>query len=170
MSKTPQKKPDAPDAIEDKIRLVRELAQVMDDKGLMELDLEDETISIHLSKTGSIAPAPMMTSVAPASLMSAPSPSPSSPTSDSITVSNEKVAPDNAITSPMVGTAYLAPEPGAAVFVKEGDSVKAGQTLLIIEAMKVMNPITAPSAGIVRQILIDDGQPVEFGEPLIVIE
>ncbi len=70
----------------------------------------------------------------------------------------------------MVGTAYLAPEPGAAVFVKVGDTVKAGQTLLIIEAMKVMNPITAPSAGTVRQILVDDTQPVEFGEPLIVIE
>ena len=69
----------------------------------------------------------------------------------------------------MVGRAYLAPEPGAAVFVKEGDNVKAGQTLLIIEAMKVMNPITAPKAGVVSRILIEDGQPVEFGEPLIVI-
>jgi acetyl-CoA carboxylase biotin carboxyl carrier protein len=70
----------------------------------------------------------------------------------------------------MVGTVYLAPEPGAAVFVKTGDTVKSGQTLLIIEAMKVMNPITATTAGVVRQILVDDGQPVEFGEPLIVIE
>ena len=166
MSKTSKK---SPDAIEEKISLVRELAQIMEDKGLVEIELEDDSVSVHLSKTGSVAPmsAPMM---APA--VSAPvPPAPIAPAVDQTTASSaDKVAPDNAITSPMVGTVYLAPEPGAAVFVKVGDTVKAGQTLLIIEAMKVMNPITATSAGTVRQILVDDTQPVEFGEPLIVIE
>jgi acetyl-CoA carboxylase biotin carboxyl carrier protein len=164
MSKTPKQ---APNAIEEKIRLVRELAQVMEDKGLVEIDLEDESVSVHLSKTGSMMPAQMpmqmpaqMPTQMPAPAASAPAATESSPAS----------APEHAMTSPMVGTVYLSPEPGAAVFVKTGDTVKPGQTLLIIEAMKVMNPITATAAGVVRQILVDDGQPVEFGEPLIVIE
>jgi acetyl-CoA carboxylase biotin carboxyl carrier protein len=96
-----------------------------------------------------------------------PTPAASAPAA---TESAPASAPEHAMTSPMVGTVYLSPEPGAAVFVKTGDNVKPGQTLLIIEAMKVMNPITATAAGVVRQILVDDGQPVEFGEPLIVIE
>ena len=77
--------------------------------------------------------------------------------------------PANAIKSPMVGTAYLTPEPGAAPFVTVGQTVKAGQTLLIIEAMKVMNPITAPAAGTVSAILVENAQPVEFDQPLVVI-
>ena len=164
MSKTPKQ---APNAIEEKIRLVRELAQVMEDKGLVEIDLEDESVSVHLSKTGSMMPAQMpmqmpaqMPTQMPAPAASAPAATESAPAS----------APEHAMTSPMVGTVYLSPEPGAAVFVKTGDTVKPGQTLLIIEAMKVMNPITATAAGVVCQILVDDGQPVEFGEPLIVIE
>ena len=164
MRKTPKQ---APNAIEEKIRLVRELAQVMEDKGLVEIDLEDESVSVHLSKTGSLMPAQMpmqmpaqMPTQMPAPAASAPAATESAPAS----------APEHAMTSPMVGTVYLSPEPGAAVFVKTGDTVKPGQTLLIIEAMKVMNPITATAAGVVRQILVDDGQPVEFGEPLIVIE
>ena len=164
MSKIPKQ---APNAIEEKIRLVRELAQVMEDKGLVEIDLEDESVSVHLSKTGSMMPAQMpmqmpaqMPTQMPAPAASAPAATESAPAS----------APEHAMTSPMVGTVYLSPEPGAAVFVKTGNTVKPGQTLLIIEAMKVMNPITATAAGVVRQILVDDGQPVEFGEPLIVIE
>jgi acetyl-CoA carboxylase biotin carboxyl carrier protein len=74
------------------------------------------------------------------------------------------------VKSPMVGTAYLSSEPGAAPFAKEGDTVSAGQTLLIIEAMKTMNPITAPRAGVVTKILIEDSMPVEFGEPLMIVE
>ena len=139
----------------------------MEDKGLVEIDLEDESVSVHLSKTGSMMPTQMpmqmpaqMPTQMPAPAASAPAATESAPAS----------APEHAMTSPMVGTVYLAPEPGAAVFVKTGDTVKSGQTLLIIEAMKVMNPITATTAGVGRQILVDDGQPVEFGEPLIVIE
>ena len=156
MSKTPKQ---TPSAIEEKIRLVRELAQVMEDKGLVEIDLEDENVSVHLSKTGSMMPSQMP--------MQMPAPAASAPAA---TESAPATAPEHAMNSPMVGTVYLSPEPGAAVFVKTGDTVKSGQTLLIIEAMKVMNPITATTAGVVRQILVDDGQPVEFGEPLIVIE
>ncbi|HCP18794.1 MAG: acetyl-CoA carboxylase, biotin carboxyl carrier protein [Candidatus Puniceispirillum sp. TMED52] len=166
MSKAPQKKSDA---VDERLRLVRELAKVMEDTGLVEIDLEDDHVSVHLSKTGTMAPAQMMSP-----MMAAPAPAQSAAASTPVETAKaaaaDKSVPDNAITSPMVGTAYLAPEPGAAVFIKEGDNIKAGQTLLIIEAMKVMNPITAPSTGTVRQILVDDGQPVEFGEPLVVID
>jgi acetyl-CoA carboxylase biotin carboxyl carrier protein len=164
MSKTPKQ---APNAIEEKIRLVRELAQVMEDKGLVEIDLEDESVSVHLSKTGSMMPAQMPMQMPAQMPTQMPAPAASAPAA---TEAAPALAPEHAMTSPMVGTVYLSPEPGAAVFVKTGDTVKPGQTLLIIEAMKVMNPITATAAGVVRQILVDDGQPVEFGEPLIVIE
>ena len=166
MSKAPQK---TSDAVDERVRLIRELAKVMEDTGLVEIDLEDDNVSVHLSKTGTMAPAQMMSP-----MMAAPAPAQSAAASTPVETAKaaaaDKSVPDNAITSPMVGTAYLAPEPGAAVFIKEGDNIKAGQTLLIIEAMKVMNPITAPSTGTVRQILVDDGQPVEFGEPLVVID
>jgi acetyl-CoA carboxylase biotin carboxyl carrier protein len=136
----------------------------MEDTGLVEIDFEDENVSVHLSKTGSVSHAPMMAApapvAAPAPAATASAPAPEAPVDSDL---------DHAVNSPMVGRAYLAPEPGAAMFVKEGDNVKAGQTLLIIEAMKVMNPITAQKAGVVSRILIEDGQPVEFGEPLIVI-
>jgi acetyl-CoA carboxylase biotin carboxyl carrier protein len=79
-------------------------------------------------------------------------------------------APANAITSPMVGTVYMSPEPGAKVFVNVGDKVKKGDTLMLIEAMKTFNPVVAEAAGTVKEILVDDAQPVEFGEPLIVVE
>ena len=79
-------------------------------------------------------------------------------------------APSNAITSPMVGTVYLSPEPGAKVFVSPGDKVKKGDTLMLIEAMKTFNPVVADAAGTVKEILVSDSQPVEFGEPLIVVE
>lgn len=164
MSKTPKQ---APNAIEEKIRLVRELAQVMEDKGLVEIDLEDESVSVHLSKTGSMMPAQMPMQMPAQMPTQMPAPAASAPAATELAPAS---APEHAMTSPMVGTVYLSPEPGAAVFVKTGDTVKPGQTLLIIEAMKVMNPITATAAGVVRQILVDDGQPVEFGEPLIVIE
>ena len=147
-----------------KTKLVRELAQIMKDTGLVEIDFEDENVSVHLSKTGSVSHAPMMAAPAPVA-----APAPAATASASAPEAPVDSDLDHAVNSPMVGRAYLAPEPGAAMFVKEGDNVKAGQTLLIIEAMKVMNPITAPKAGVVSRILIEDGQPVEFGEPLIVI-
>ena len=85
-------------------------------------------------------------------------------------LSGETDVPSNAVPSPMVGTVYLSPEPGAATFVREGSQVAEGDTLLIIEAMKVMNPLPAPKGGTVKQVLVADGQPVEYGQPLVVIE
>ena len=161
MAQTPRK---SSDEIAQKTKLVRELAQIMKDTGLVEIDFEDENVSVHLSKTGSVSHAPMMAAPAPVA-----APAPAATASASAPEAPVDSDLDHAVNSPMVGRAYLAPEPGAAMFVKEGDNVKAGQTLLIIEAMKVMNPITAPKAGVVSRILIEDGQPVEFGEPLIVI-
>lgn len=145
--------------------LVRELAEMLGDTGLTEIEVEDGERKIRVSRGGGVAmaaaPAPM-TAAAPAAAApsaAAPAPEASVPEADSA----------DAIKSPMVGTVYLAPEPGAADFVKVGDSVKEGQTLLIVEAMKVMNPITAEKAGTVKSILVENAQPVEFDQPLVVV-
>jgi acetyl-CoA carboxylase biotin carboxyl carrier protein len=142
---------------------VQELADILESAGLVELEYETEEVSIRLSRASSGA-APVMTA-APVAAPAAPAASPA-PSDAPVDAANHP----GAVTSPMVGTAYLAPEPGASDFVKEGDSVKEGQTLLIIEAMKVMNPITAPKAGVVKSIIISNAQPVEYGEALVIIE
>jgi acetyl-CoA carboxylase biotin carboxyl carrier protein len=142
---------------------VQELADILESAGLVELEYETEEVSIRLSRASSVA-APVMTA-APVAAPAAPAASPA-PSDAPVDAANHP----GAVTSPMVGTAYLAPEPGASDFVKEGDSVKEGQTLLIIEAMKVMNPITAPKAGVVKSIIISNAQPVEYGEALVIIE
>jgi acetyl-CoA carboxylase biotin carboxyl carrier protein len=135
--------------------LLRRLAQLLQETGLTEIEYESEgqRVRVNRSTAHSVGAAPAG-SVAPAAGAGSAHPAP---------------APAGAVTSPMVGTAYLAAEPGSAPFVKVGDRVKQGQTLLIIEAMKVMNPIPAPEAGTVEEILINDGQPVEYGEPLLVL-
>ena len=138
--------------------LLRKLAQLLHETGLTEIEYENNGHRIRVSRGGGatmIAGAPAAATT-PSAGGAAPQPAPTGP-------------PAGAVTSPMVGTAYLAPEPGAEPFVKTGDKVKKGQTLLIIEAMKVMNPIPAPEAGTVEAILINDGQPVEYGEPLLVV-
>ena len=142
-------------------KLVRQLADMLTDTGLTEIEVEDGDRKIRVVRHAfpqvgtSQASAPtIVPAAAPAPLAAAPAAEP---------------APVAAIRSPMVGTAYLHPEPGADPFVKVGDKVKAGQTLLIIEAMKVMNPITATAAGTVQQILIENAQPVEFDQPLLVV-
>ena len=147
------------------VKLVRELAKMLDATNLTEIEVADGDRKIRVARTPAAQTAayaaPMAAPVAPAP---APAPAP--------VVASEAgpaVAAAGTVKSPMVGTAYLTPEPDAPNFVKIGDSVKAGQTLLIIEAMKVMNPITAPAAGTVRAILIDNGQPVEYDQPLIVV-
>jgi acetyl-CoA carboxylase biotin carboxyl carrier protein len=142
--------------------LVRELAELLNDTGLTEIEVADGERKIRVARGGAvIAAAP---AYAPAA---APAPAAAAP------AAAEAPAPAadhaNALKSPMVGTAYLAAEPGAPNFVSVGQQVKAGDTLMIIEAMKVMNPITAPAAGTVKAILIDNGQPVEFDQPLLVI-
>jgi acetyl-CoA carboxylase biotin carboxyl carrier protein len=144
-------------------KLVRELAELLSETGLTEIEVEDGDRKIKVSRglpaavQQVAAPAP-----APAAPASGPAPTPAPA---------EPAAPDlsSAVRSPMVGTAYLHPEPGADPFIKVGDKVKAGDTLVIIEAMKVMNPITAPAAGTVKQILIENAQPVEYDQPLVVV-
>jgi acetyl-CoA carboxylase biotin carboxyl carrier protein len=143
-------------------KLVRELAELLGETGLSEIEVEDGERKIRVARTMTAAPvafaAPAAAPAAPASAISAPAAAPT-PAEDHA----------NAVKSPMVGTAYLAPEPGAASFVSVGKTVKAGDTLLIIEAMKVMNAITAPNGGTVQAVLVDNGQPVEFDQPLVVI-
>ena len=140
--------------------LVRQLAELLDDTQLSEIEVQDGDRRIRVARNLTVAAAPVALPPAaapqPAAAVEAATPA----------------GPDyrNAIKSPMVGTAYLAAEPGARPFVNVGDAVKAGDTLVIVEAMKVMNPITAPAAGIVRALLVDNGQPVEFDQPLIVVE
>ena len=143
-------------------KLVRKLADLLEETGLNEIEFESGTQRIRVNRGGgiSMAAAP---AAAPAALPSAgPAPAPA--------LANPDQPPAGAVTSPMVGTAYLAPEPGAAAFVKVGDQVSKGQTLLIIEAMKVMNPIAAPHAGEVVDIAVQDGRPVEYGEVLMVVQ
>ena len=141
--------------------LVRKLAALLKDTGLSEIEFESEGKRIRVN-SGQIATTTTLQQVGGVPVASAPAAAaaPAAPAGP----------PAGALTSPMVGTAYLAPEPGAAQFVKAGDRVNKGQTVLIIEAMKVMNPIQAPVAGTVKDILIVDGQPVEFGEALMIIQ
>ena len=145
--------------------LVRELADMLAETGLTEIEVEDGDRKIRVSRgsVAAVAAAPVAVAAAPAvAAPAAPAAAPA-PAADT--------GPDlsKALRSPMVGTAYLLPEPGAAPFVSPGDTVKAGQTLLIVEAMKVMNPITAPRDGVIGAILIENGQPIEFDQPLLVI-
>jgi acetyl-CoA carboxylase biotin carboxyl carrier protein len=143
--------------------LVRELAELLTTNSLTEIEVSDGDRRIKVSREPA---AVLSTATAPApQALAAPGPVPAAqlpePAAEAISGTSVK--------SPMVGTAFLSPEPGAKPFVAVGDAVKAGDTLLIVEAMKVMNPITAPSGGVIKQLLISDGQPVEFDQPLAVI-
>lgn len=147
------------------IELVRQLAAVLDETNLTEIEVEDGDRKVRVARKASAAP---VAYAAPAP-MPAPlgSPAPVTMPSDPASITP---AHENAVKSPMVGTAYLSAEPGAKAFVAIGQQVKAGDTLLIVEAMKVMNPIAAPHGGTVKAILVDNGQPVEFDQPLVVVE
>tara|TARA_B100000678_G_scaffold208674_1_gene176225 strand:+ start:253 stop:735 length:483 start_codon:yes stop_codon:yes gene_type:complete len=142
--------------------LVRELAEMLGETGLTEIEVEDGDRKIRVSRGGGVA----MAAAAPAPMAAAAPAAPAAPAADA---APEVADTAGAIKSPMVGTVYLAAEPGAPDFVKVGDSVKEGQTLLIVEAMKVMNPITADKAGTVKSILVENAQPVEFDQPLVVV-
>ena len=148
--------------------LVKALADILDEAGLAELEYETADLSVRLSRVNSAAPvAPVAGVAAPAAAPVAATAAPATaPAVDSADVASHP----GAVTSPMVGTVYVAPEPDAPSFIEVGGTVKKGQTLLIVEAMKVMNPITAPVDGTVKQILVQNAQPVEFGEVLVVIE
>jgi len=143
---------------------VRKLAQLLHETHLGEIELADGDKRIRVARPSvTVAAAPA--TVAPAASAGAPAAAGAAPAGGADLSKNP-----GAVKSPMVGTAYLAPEPGKPNFVAIGDKVTAGQTLLIIEAMKTFNPIKAPKAGTVTQILIDNARPVEFGEPLMIVE
>lgn len=159
-------KNDKTGAMQVDIDLVRQLAAVLDDTNLTEIEVEDGDRKVRVARTVQAAPALM------AAPMAAPVAAPVAAAPAAAAPAAEAAAPSalNAVKSPMVGTVYLAPNPEAANFVAVGQQVKAGDTLVIIEAMKVMNPIHASSAGTVKAILVDNGQPVEFDQPLVVVE
>jgi acetyl-CoA carboxylase biotin carboxyl carrier protein len=144
--------------------MVRRLSQLLQENDLSEIEYESGGSRIRVARQLQqtyLAPPQAAGAPAQAGGDSAPKPGPEA---------TAEQVPAGAVTSPMVGTVYVASEPGAAAFVQVGDQVREGQTLLIIEAMKVMNPLPAPRDGTVTRIMIADGQPVEFGEPLLVVE
>lgn len=148
-------------------RLVRKLADILKDTGLSEIEVEHAGLKIRVARELTVAAATTQYVQAPAAPTYAPA---------AVAPAAEAAAPapaahaGEAVKSPMVGTVYLSPQPGADAFIKVGDTVSAGQTLLIVEAMKTMNPISAPKAGKIVEILVADAQPVEFGEPLVIVE
>lgn len=150
--------------------LVRELAELLADTGLTEIEVEDGDRKIRVARNAGVSMQTNAVPAAPAFNQMAQDPAqpapPNAPAPDAPPPGHDTTG---ALTSPMVGTVYLAAEPGAANFVSVGDSVKEGDTLVIIEAMKVMNPIAADKSGTVKAVLVDNAQPVEFGQPLVVI-
>jgi len=143
--------------------LIRELALLLDETSLTEIEIERAGLRVRVARNISIA-ASMPANYQPAAA------SASGDASGASAAIADLAKHPGVVPSPMVGTAYWSPEPGAKPFIEVGSKVSAGQTLLIIEAMKTMNQIPSPRAGTVTQILIEDGQPVEFGEPLVIIE
>lgn len=149
-------------------KLVKDLAKILKDSELTEIEIDHEGTKIRVTRNISVA-APITYAPPPVTVQAAPQPS--APIADAApkTVADVTHSANN-VTSPMVGTAYLSPEPGARPFVNVGDNVKEGQQLFVIEAMKTLNPVNAPRAGVVTAIMVADAQPVEFGEALCTIE
>jgi acetyl-CoA carboxylase biotin carboxyl carrier protein len=147
------------------LQLIRSLAAILNDTGLTEIEIDHKGAKVRVAKsmTISASAAPVMAMPASAAHLPAATAAAAAPAAIA-------AAAGDAVKSPMVGTAYLSPSPGAPQFISVGATVKQGQTLLIIEAMKTMNQIPAPKSGTVTQIMIENGQPVEFGEALLVIE
>lgn len=143
---------------------IRELAKLLEETGLSEIEIEEDGRRIRVATAGRAA-------AAAAPVMAAPAPA-AGPAAETAKPAAEKTGGEHpgALKSPMVGTVFVCPEPGAAPFVQLGDQVEMGQTVLIVEAMKVMNPIQAPRSGKVIEILVSDAEPVEYGQPLLVIE
>ena len=140
--------------------LILELKKLLDETGLTEIEIERDGQRVRVARTVTVAAAP----AAPRAAL------PPQPVGETANASLDPAKHPGVVNSPMVGTAYGSPEPGAKPFIEVGSHVKAGDTLLIIEAMKTMNQIPAPRGGTVIQILFEDGQPVEFGEPLVIVE
>ncbi|MBP1844453.1 acetyl-CoA carboxylase biotin carboxyl carrier protein [Rhizobium petrolearium] len=144
--------------------LIRDLANILNDTDLTEIEVEQDDLRIRVSRAGAMqyVQAPVAAGQA-----FAPAPAPAAVAAPAVAAPQDN---KNAVTAPMVGTIYLAPAPGARPFVEVGATVKEGQTLLIIEAMKTMNQIPSPRSGKVTEILVNDAQPVEYGQSLVVIE
>jgi acetyl-CoA carboxylase biotin carboxyl carrier protein len=161
MATTPKKSAAKTAAASNEASFVKELADILDQAGLAELEYETEAVAIRLSRVTSAAPvaAAPIAAAAPAAIAEPVAKLPANPADH-----------PGAVKSPMVGTVYTAPEPDAPAFITEGATVTAGQTLFIVEAMKVMNPITAPKAGTVVKIFVQNAQPIEFGEALVIVE
>ena len=167
MATTPKKSAAKTAAASNEASFVKELADILDQTGLAELEYETDAVAIRLSRVTAAAPvaaaAPVVTApvdaAAPVAIAEALMELPANPADH-----------PGAVKSPMVGTVYTAPEPDAPAFITEGATVAAGQTLFIVEAMKVMNPITAPKAGTVVKIFVQNAQPIEFGEALVIVE
>jgi acetyl-CoA carboxylase biotin carboxyl carrier protein len=161
MARQPEEKADVKISKDDST-LIRELALLLDETSLTEIEIERAGLRVRVARNVSIAASlPANFAPAPAGASAAPTGAPAAA---------DLSTHPGVVPSPMVGTAYWAPEPGAKPFIEVGAKVSVGQTLLIIEAMKTMNQIPSPHAGTVTQILVEDGQPVEFGEPLVIIE
>ena len=161
MATTPKKTTAKTAAASNESSLVKELAEILDQAGLAELEYETEAVAIRLSRVTTAAPVAVAAPVAaaPVAIAEPVAELPANPADH-----------PGAVKSPMVGTVYTAPEPDAPAFITEGATVTAGQTLFIVEAMKVMNPITAPKAGTVVKIFVQNAQPIEFGEALVILE
>lgn len=157
-----------PETERPELSLIRSLADILRDTGLTEIELEQKGTRVRVSRSVGISAAVALPQSNPAPM---PPPATGSDSSASAAATSvEAAVHPGTVKSPMVGTAYLAPAPGANAFIEEGVEVKQGQTLLIIEAMKTMNQIPAPKAGKIIRIMVANGQPVEYGEPLVVIE
>jgi len=156
------------------VAFIKALAELLRENDLTELEVkreyaEDDSLNVRVSRAAPIvaAPAPVQVAAPAAAPAAAAAPAVAAPAAEA---SDDPAAHPGAVTSPMVGTCYLQPEPGAPSFASVGQQVKEGDTILIIEAMKTMNQIPAPKSGTVKRILVEDGSPVEFGAPLMIIE
>ncbi|KOO06711.1 acetyl-CoA carboxylase biotin carboxyl carrier protein [Vibrio hepatarius] len=151
------------------IRKIKKLIELVEESGIAELEISEGEESVRISRSGpAVAPAPVHYAAAPAPVAAAPAapaaaPAPAAEAAPAVPAGHQ-------VLSPMVGTFYRSPSPDAKAFVEVGQSVKAGETLCIVEAMKMMNQIEADKSGVVTAILVEDGQPVEFDQPLVVIE
>lgn len=159
---------------ENDVAFIQALAELLNKNDLTEIAVvreygEDDSLEVRVVKQATVIAAPAPVYAAPALAAAAPAPA-AAAAAPAAPADADPANHPGAVTSPMVGTAYLAPEPGASAFVKVGDAVKEGQTLLIVEAMKTMNHIPAPKSGTVKRILVDDGSPVEYGAPLMIVE
>jgi acetyl-CoA carboxylase biotin carboxyl carrier protein len=155
---TDKKKADKSSSIDEE--LIRDLADLLSETGLTEIEIERKDLRVRVARGGVASSA---AAVIPASVPATPRPASSD-------TDSPQASQPGTVSSPMVGTVYRAPEPGATNFTEVGATVSEGQTVMIVEAMKTMNHIPSPRSGTVKQILVEDGQPVEFGEPLLVIE